>query len=87
MKFQIEVNPFKQSAIINTKIGAIYYTHAMYFEQFDEWNSFEFAGQIFDIHFLYDMEFTVSIYPVIDNKTDYTKSFEVELTIKLTDYK
>jgi hypothetical protein len=87
MKFQVEVNPFKQVAVINTKIGAIYYTQVMYFEQFDEWNSFKFGGQIFDIHFLYDMEFMVSIYPVIDNKADYTKLFEVELTIKLTDYK
>jgi len=87
MKFQVEVNPFKQSAIINTKIGAFSYTQVMYFEQFDEWDSFELGGQIFDIHFLYDMEFTVSIYPVFDNKADYTKPFEVELTIKLNDYK
>jgi hypothetical protein len=87
MKFQVEVNPFKQVAVINTKIGAIYYTQVMYFEQFDEWDSFELGGQIFDIHFLYDTEFMVSIYPVIDNKADYTKNFEVELTIKLNDYK
>ena len=85
IKFKVEVNPFRKKAVINSKIGNIQYTKILYYEDIDEWNSFEFAGKIFDIQFHYDTEFLVSIYPVEENKTDYTKPYEVELTFKMTD--
>ena len=83
--FKVQVNPFKREAIINSKIGTIQYTRSIYFDDIDEWNSFEFGENIFDIHFHYDAEFLVSIYPVENNVVDYTKPFEVELTFKMVD--
>ncbi len=85
IEFKVQVNPFIKEAIINTKIGVIEYTHKMYYEDIDEWKSFEFCGQTFDIHFHYDAEFLVSIYPVEGNKVDFSKPFKVELTFKMTD--
>ena len=85
IKFKVQVNPFKREAIINSKIGVIQHTQTLYYEDLDEWNAFEFGGQTFDIHFHYDAEFLVSIYPVEDNKVDFSKPFKVELTFKMTD--
>jgi hypothetical protein len=34
------------------------------FEEFDEWNSFKFGENIYDIHIHYDEELTASIYNV-----------------------
>ncbi len=85
MKFKVIVNPFIHEAIISTKIENTEYSRTIYYEDNDEWTSFIFNDKIFDIHFLYDTEFTVSIYPVIDNKVNYEVNYDVELTIKLTD--
>ena len=85
IKFKVQVNPFKKEAIINTKIGKTQYTKIIYYNDIDEWNSFEFAGNVFDIHFHYDAEFLVSIYPVENNKVDFSKPFAVKLNFKLTD--
>ena len=83
IKFKVEVNPFLKKAIINTKIDAIDYTKIIYYEDIDEWSSFEFNGKIFDIQFHYDSEFMVSIYHVENNKVDYNKQYDVELIIQL----
>jgi hypothetical protein len=85
IKFKIEVNPFKRKVVINSKIGEILYTKIIYYEDIDEWNSFEFDGKTFDIQFHYDAEFLVSVYPVEENEVDYTKPYDVELTFKMTD--
>jgi hypothetical protein len=85
IKFKVEVNPFLRKVVINSKIGKILYTKIIYYEVIDEWNSFEFDGKPFDIQFHYDAEFLVSIYPVEENKVDYTKPYDVELIFKMTD--
>jgi hypothetical protein len=85
INFKVEVNPFLRKAVIHAKIEKIQYTKIMYFEDIDEWNTFEMANKIFDIQFQYDAEFLVSIYPVEDNKIDYGKPHDVELTFKMTD--
>jgi hypothetical protein len=85
IKFKVEVNPFLRKAVINSKIGKILYTKIIYYEDIEEWNSFEFGDKTFDIEFKYEAEFLVSIYPVENNKVDYTKPYKVELTFKMTD--
>jgi len=85
IKFNVEVNPFKQKVIISTEINNCKYEKTMYYETIDEWNSFEFDNKVFDINFYYDSEFLVSIYPVKKNKVDYTKPYDIILTFKLTD--
>ena len=85
LDFKVKVNPFTRSVNINVDFKGITYTIATGYEDIDEWNAFEFGGQTFDIHFHYDAEFLVSIYPVEDNKVDFPKPFKVELTFKMTD--
>jgi hypothetical protein len=84
-KFKVEVNPFKQKAVIYAKINNCKYEKTIYYENVEEWNSFEFGNKIFDIEFSYEGEFLVSIYPVKKNKVDFTKPCEVLLTINLMD--
>ena len=85
IKFKVQVNPFKKIALISTYINKILFIRSMYYENIHEWNSFEMDGIIFDIHFHYDAEFLVSIYPVKNNKVDYTKQYSVNLSFKMTD--
>jgi hypothetical protein len=85
IKFKVEVNPFLRKAVISSKIREILYTKIIYYEDIDEWNSFEFDGKTFDIQFHYEAEFLVSIYSVEKNKIDYTKNYDVELIFKMTD--
>jgi hypothetical protein len=83
MKFKVEVNPFKKQAIINAKIGVVNYTKEIYFQEFDEWNAFELGDHVFDIHFHYEDEFSVSIYLVNEGYLLRHTPCLVELTIKL----
>lgn len=81
MKFYVEVTRSKKEAVIQSEIDGVQYSTVMKYEEDDEWNSFDFGGNIFDIHFLYDDGFTVSIYPVIDDSVEYCK-LDVELKLK-----
>lgn len=85
IKFKVEINPFTRKAVINAKIGVIQYTHIMYYEELDEWGSFEFDNKTFDIHFHYDTKFSVSIYLVENDKVDFSKHFKVSLKFKMED--
>ena len=85
INIKVEVNPFLNKATINSKIKNILYTKIIYYECIDDWNSFSFNNMVFDIHFHYDAEFSVTIYPVKNNKIDYSKNYKVDLIIKLTD--
>jgi hypothetical protein len=86
MKFKVEVNPFKKQAIIKTRIGGFDFTKEIYYKELDEWNSFQVIGErVFDIHFHYDEEFTVSIYLVNEGSLLRHTPCIVELSIKLSE--
>lgn len=85
MKFKVEVNPFKKQAIINAKIGVVSYTKEIYYQEVDEWNSFQLGDHVFDIHFHYDEEFTVSIYLINEGSLMQYIPCLVELTINLSE--
>lgn len=83
--FNVEVNPFLQKGIITTEIDTVLHSVIIYYNEVDEWNSFDINGQVYDIHFYYSSEFTVSIYPVIKDVTDYESPCKVRLKIVLKD--
>lgn len=85
IRFNVEVNPFLQKATITTEIDGVSYTIIRHYNEIDEWDSFEINGQVYDIHFCYDSEFTVSIYPVIKDVADYENPCKVKLKIVLKD--
>lgn len=85
IKFKVQVNPFAKIAVITTKINRVLFERKMYYENIDEWNSFEMNQKTYDIHFHYDAKFLVSIYGVTNNIVDYTKQYKVILTFKMTD--
>jgi hypothetical protein len=80
INFKVEVNPFLRMAIVKTNINDCEYSFGLFYNELDEWNSFSLDGKDYDIHFLYDDKFSVSIYPLHSN---YDNSCIVELTIKL----
>lgn len=82
IKFNVTVNPFLSLAVINTEINNVNYTTEIIFSDLDEWNTFDFEGKIFDIHYHYDSGFNLSIYPVNENKVDYEHPCETNLNIK-----
>ena len=84
-QFKVEVNPFLRKAIIKTTINDVEYLRQRYYDNVDEWNSFTLDGKIYDIHFDYDEDFSVSIYPYTSENDKYRNSCQVELTIKLKD--
>jgi hypothetical protein len=85
MKFRVEVNPFTRKAIISCDWNNYQHEWIMYYDDIDEWNSFQIDYYLFDIHFLYDFDFSVSIYPVKNNSVDYEHECDVDLVIKLTE--
>ena len=85
IRFNVEVNPFLQKGIITTEIDTVLHSVIIYYNEVDEWNSFDINGQVYDIHFYYSSEFTVSIYPVIKDVADYENHCKVKLKIVLKD--
>ena len=85
IRFNVEVNPFLQKGIITTEIDTVLHSVIIYYNEVDEWNSFDINGQVYDIHFYYSSEFTVSIYPVIKDVADYENPCKVKLKIILKD--
>jgi hypothetical protein len=79
--FKVEVNPFLRTAKIESVFSNVTYTQELSYTDLDEWNSFEMAWECFDIHFLYDDKFKVSIYPIEDEVADYTRHCIVHLKI------
>ena len=66
IKFDVEVNPFLKGVYIESKINKCIYTEFLTFTDTDEWQTFRMGEQDFDIHFLYDDKFSVSICTIED---------------------
>jgi hypothetical protein len=79
-QFEVAVDPFRRSAHIariregqelekdpaKRRYGNVLYDviHELYFRDLDEWQSFEIDGKHYDVHFLYEDDFTLNIYEV-----------------------
>jgi hypothetical protein len=81
-KFNVIVNPFTGIAYVSSKVGNTQQEIEIVVETLlDEWSSFEFGDKVYDIHFYYDTEFSVSIY----DADDIQSSHSVKLNIVLKD--
>lgn len=81
-KFNVLVNPFTGVAYVSTKVGSIQQEVEIFVGNWqDEWASFEFGSNVYDIHFYYDTAFSVSVYDADDTQTIHS----VKLTITLKD--
>jgi hypothetical protein len=88
--FTVTVNPFDQQVRFECKYGV----NTVDYEELDEWGSFEFADtdgvdhKCFDYHVHHDEEFTVSVYPVIKNPTNFATTVRYDnacdVTLNLT---
>lgn len=85
-QFKVQVNPFTREVIIETNINDVEYTYDMYLnDDLDFWESFEVYDKTYIMHSIYDKEFFVSIYPLVNENWDYENECKVDLTIKLND--
>ena len=85
IRFNVEVNPFLNKGIITTEIDTVLHSVIIYYNEVDEWNSFDINGQVYDIHFYYSSEFIVNIYSVNKDVADYEYPCKVKLKIVLKD--
>ncbi len=80
-KFNVLVNPFTGIAYVSSKVGKIQQEIEIVVENLqDEWSSFEFGSDVYDIHFHYDTEFSVSIYDADDTQNSH--SVKLNLILK-----
>ena len=87
-QFEVTVNPFERSVHIGRikegqeleinpakrRNGDLRYdfVEELYFRDLDEWQSFEMDGKYYDVHFLYEDDFSLNIYEVKENgSADY----------------
>lgn len=85
-RFNVTVNPFSNNVVVGSKTKNGYQEIDMSVNSLtDEWSSFEMGGSVYDIHFHYDQEFSVSIYDAEDNIEAYQNSHSVKLLISLKD--
>lgn len=73
------VNPFKR------EVDVIYNDEqlTLFFDDLDEWCSFNFGEQIFDAHFHYDETFSFSVYAVNEHGEQLYKDLIIETQIEL----
>lgn len=93
--FKVTINPFTMGVVIERGDWSL----ELSFNAFDEWQSFEYDGKLYDIHIHYDDCLTVSIYDVIERERtkdddegegnvldgDYTNSHKVILKLQLNE--
>jgi hypothetical protein len=78
-EFDVAINPFTRKIIIVNLESKDSYVYT--YEDIDEWFSYSFQNRMYDFHILYDDGLDFSIYPVINNKGDYTKSVPYNLDV------
>jgi hypothetical protein len=83
--FSLEVNPFRKSISLKCVIDEVEYTRELYYEELDDWQTFQVGGRRFDLHNYYDAEFLVEIFEVVDNLIDLSAPLKTRLTFKLTE--
>lgn len=79
-KFNVIVNPFTHVAYVSTKVGKTEQEVELNPDTLlDEWSSFEFGDNVYDIHFHYDTEFSVSIYDADDTQSSHSVKLKIVL--------
>jgi hypothetical protein len=72
-KFNVIVNPFTRVAYVSTRVGNTNQEIEIQVDNLlDEWASFEFGSNVYDIHFHYEAEFSVSIYDADDTQGSHS---------------
>jgi len=83
-KFYIDVNPFTHTANIRAKIGKDTYESEVEYTLPDSWATFSMGEDVFDIHFYYEGEFSVSVYSGEENGT-LQGAFPTKVTLRFKD--
>lgn len=79
--FFVTINPFTKETEITIKDE----TFTFQFTELDEWDSFEYSKNIYDVHFHYDEKIWFSIYKNVVKQGYENNQQEVKLFIKLSD--
>jgi hypothetical protein len=83
-KFYIDVNPFTQIANIRAKIGKDTYESEVEYTLPDSWYTFSMGEDIFDVHFIYENEFTAEVYSGEEFGT-LQDAFPTKITLRFKD--
>jgi hypothetical protein len=80
--FKAVINPFLRKVDLTIKD----YTEEFFFEELDEWNSIEYNGITYDIHFHYDEKIWLHVYKNFSTENPENNSQNVELYLQLNDF-
>ena len=80
-KFKAIVNAFTGEVIISVKNEKFFFS----FAELDEWNSFKYKEDVFDIHYHYDELLWLSIYKNVKDEGYHNNQCNVKVKIFLTD--
>jgi hypothetical protein len=87
-----KVNPFYRSVVISVDESEV---AELFFDETDEWNSFNINSKMYDIHFNYEplesfknrqawLSSLVSVYMLWeDDETEYSRNLVTEVTLEL----
>jgi len=87
--FDVEINPFTREVhIVPTYSDYRVSCADIKFNDLDDWSTFTYQETIYDVHFYYDGEFSLEIYPRAPKSNDeqvdaYNENFSESLTNKL----
>lgn len=87
-----KVNPFYRSVVISVDESEV---AELFFDETDEWNSFNINSKMYDVHFNYEplesfknrqawLSSLVSVYMLWeDDETEYSRNLVTEVTLEL----
>ena len=81
-KFTVIVNPFLKSIQLQHETDNGTLIQDIYWNEIDQWFTIASNGLYFDVHFLYDIDCTVSIYEFKDGTQDYSNTCTIDLQIQ-----
>ena len=82
-RFDVEVNPFTREVFVMPTYSDYRISCAeIKFNDLDDWASFTYQETIYDVHFYYDGEFSLEIYPSGHSFGTETESLTNKLEIK-----
>ena len=80
-RFDVLVNPFTRESIITNPHDG-FFAIKLKFNDLDDWASFTYQETIYDVHFYYDGEFSLEIYPFGHSFGTETESLTNKLEIR-----
>jgi len=83
LNFNVLVNPFTRKMLVSARINKISHEAIIEYGDLDEWHTFMFDDEVFDIRLLYDGELEIDIYRATESNTLINKDDSIHVKYKI----